>query len=75
MDSAILAQEALKLPVWERAEIIDTLWRSLDPVEQATVDQAWLKESHDRLAAYRTGELKALDSEATLHAIERELGK
>jgi putative addiction module component (TIGR02574 family) len=75
MDSAILAQEALKLPVWERAEIIDTLWRSLDPAEQAAVDQAWLKESHDRLAAYRTGELKALDGEVTLHAIERELGK
>jgi len=75
MDSAILAQEALKLPVWERAEIIDTLWRSLDPAEQASVDQAWLQESHDRLTAYRTGELKALDGEATLRAIEHELGK
>lgn len=71
----MLAQEALKLPASERAEIIDALWRSLDPVEQASVDQAWLKETHDRLAAYHTGELKALNGEATLRSIESELGK
>ena len=33
MDCAILASEALKLPAWERAQIIDALWRSLDPAE------------------------------------------
>jgi putative addiction module component (TIGR02574 family) len=70
MDSVILANEALKLPAWERAQIIDVLWRSLDPAEQASLDQAWLSESHDRLQAYREGKLKALDGEATLQAIE-----
>ena len=71
----MLAQEALKLPPSERAEIIDALWRSLDPAEQNSVDQAWLKESRDRLAAYRAGELGALDGEATLGSIQSELGK
>jgi hypothetical protein len=47
----LLANEALKLSAWERAQIIDALWRSPDPVEQASIDQAWLAESHGRLCA------------------------
>jgi len=70
MDSVILANEALKLPPVERAQIIDALWSSLDPAEQASIDQAWLVESRDRLRAYREGKLKALDGEESLREIE-----
>ena len=70
MDSVILANEALKLPAWERAQIIDLLWRSLDPAEQASLDPACLEESRDRLQAYREGKLKALEGEETLREIE-----
>ena len=73
MDSVLLANEALKLPAWERAQIIDALWRSLDPAEQASIDQAWLVESRDRLHAYREGKLKALDGEQVLREIETDL--
>ena len=73
MDSVLLTNEALKLPARERAQIIDTLWRSLDPAEQASIDQAWLAESRDRLEAYHRGELKALDGEQTLRDIESDL--
>jgi putative addiction module component (TIGR02574 family) len=59
MDSAILANEALKLPPLERAQIIDALWNSLDPAKRDAIDQAWLLESQDRLAAFRAGQLKA----------------
>lgn len=75
MDSAILTQEALRLSAWERAQVIDALWQSLDPAGQASLDQAWLAESHDRLQAHRAGEIKALDGEATLNAIETQLRK
>jgi putative addiction module component (TIGR02574 family) len=75
MDSVILAQEALKLPAWERAQIIDTLWRSLDPAEQASIDRAWLAECRDRLEAHRAGKLGTVDGEETLRAIEDELRK
>ncbi len=75
MDRAIPAQEALKLPAWQRVEIIDALWRSLVPAEQASVDQAWLEESHERLAAYHPGELPALHGETTLRPIEGRLGQ
>jgi putative addiction module component (TIGR02574 family) len=70
MDSVLLANEALKLPAWERAQIIDTLWRSLDPAEQASIDQAWLVESRDRLQAYREGQLKTIEGEEALREIE-----
>jgi putative addiction module component (TIGR02574 family) len=73
MDSAIIANEALKLPPLERAQIIDALWRSLDPAEQDVVDQAWLLESRNRLAAFRAGQLAAIDGEEALRAMEDEL--
>ena len=75
MDSAILAKEALQLTPFERAQIIDALWQSLDPAEQESVDRAWLAESRDRLKAFRAGELKAVDGEETLRSITSGLGK
>ena len=75
MDSVILANEALKLPPSERAQIIDALWRSLDTAEQASIDQAWLRESHDRLEAHRAGRLEAVDGEQALREIEAGLRK
>jgi putative addiction module component (TIGR02574 family) len=74
VDSVILVNEALKLSAWERAQIIDSLWRSLDPGEQRSVDEGWLEESRDRLQAYREGKLKALDGEKALLEIEASLG-
>jgi putative addiction module component (TIGR02574 family) len=75
MDSAILAKEALQLTPFEKAQIIDALWQSLDPAEQKSIDRAWLAESQDRLKAFRAGELKALDGEETIRSIADELGK
>jgi putative addiction module component (TIGR02574 family) len=73
MSGIALEKEALKLSAEEKAHMIDALWRSLDPAEQATIDRAWLAESRDRLEAFRRGELKALDGDATLKSIESEL--
>jgi putative addiction module component (TIGR02574 family) len=75
MDSVILAKEALKLPAWERAQIIDALWRSLDPAEQTAIDQSWLMECRERIEAYRQGQLKPLDGEQALNEIESALRK
>jgi putative addiction module component (TIGR02574 family) len=75
MESAILAKEALQLTPFEKAQIIDALWQSLDPAEQNSIDQAWLAESQERLKAFRAGEVKALDGASTLQEIEAELGR
>ena len=66
----ILANEALKLPAWERAQIIDALWRSLDPAEQLSIDKAWLSEARERLQAYRDGKTNSVDGEQALREIE-----
>ena len=58
MSGTVLEQEALKLSAEEKARMIDALWRSLDPVEQETIDRAWLAESRDRLREFRAGEFK-----------------
>ena len=73
MSGIALEKEALKLSAEEKAHMIDALWRSLDPAEQAAIDRAWLAESRDRLEAFRKGELDALDGDATLKSIESEL--
>ena len=75
MSSIALEMEALKLSAEEKAHMIDTLWRSLDPAEQASIDSDWLAESHDRLKAFRTGAIKSLHGEAALRDLEAELGK
>ena len=75
MESAILAKEALQLTPFEKAQMIDALWQSLDPAEQKSIDHAWIVESHDRLKTFRAGEIKALDGEATIRSIETGLGK
>ena len=73
MSGTVLEEEALKLSAEEKARMIDALWRSLDPLEQETIDRAWLAESRDRLRAFRAGKLKALDGEAAIKSIEAEL--
>jgi putative addiction module component (TIGR02574 family) len=73
MDGTILAKEALKLPPLQRAQIIDALWQSFDPIEQGAIDRAWALESQDRLAAFHAGQLRATDGEEALRSIEGEL--
>ncbi|MBN8714351.1 MAG: addiction module protein [Xanthomonadales bacterium] len=55
-------QEALRLPPGERAALVEGLIGSLDQPDPA-MDALWLKEAEDRMAAYRAGELGAVDAE------------
>jgi len=66
---AVLDQ-ALKLPPNDRAALVENLILSLDKPDTALDDQ-WRKEAEDRLAAYRSGELAAVDAEKVF----AELGK
>lgn len=58
---SILAQ-ALKLPANDRAALVENLILSLDKPD-TSLDAEWLKEAEDRLAAYRSGELAAVDAD------------
>jgi len=65
----ILAQ-ALRLPANDRAALVENLILSLDKPDPS-LDSQWLKEAEDRLAAYQSGELAAVDADEVF----RELGK
>lgn len=49
----------------ERAELVVGILQSLDATDP-NLDQLWAEEAKDRLAAYRRGELEALDFDETL---------
>jgi hypothetical protein len=65
-----LLRQALQLPSNERAALLDGLVMSLDRPD-SSLDALWIKEATDRLAAYRSGELGAVDAEAVFAELER----
>jgi putative addiction module component (TIGR02574 family) len=73
MDNILLREAALKLSPFERAQLIDALWQSLDSAHQTEVDQAWLEESRDRLSAYQRGEIEAVDGKSILSELKGKL--
>ncbi len=66
----IVLDQALRLSPNDRAALVESLISSLDRPDP-TLDDEWLKEAEDRLAAYHSGELAAVDAEQVF----AELGK
>ena len=65
-----LLRQALKLPANDRAALIDGLIVSLDKPDPA-VDALWLKEAESRMAAYRSGEIDAVDTDQVFDELGR----
>jgi putative addiction module component (TIGR02574 family) len=63
-------RQALELPANDRAALIEVLIVSLDKPDP-TVDALWLKEAEDRMAAYRSGELDAVEAEQVFAELGR----
>ena len=57
-----LLWQAINLPATDRAALIDGLIISLDKPDPE-LDALWLKEAEDRMLAYRSGVLEAVDAE------------
>lgn len=57
-----ILNQALQLPSNDRAALVDQLIMSLDKPD-AALDERWLKEAEQRMAAYRAGQLDAVDAE------------
>lgn len=57
-----ILKQALALPIVERATLVENLLASLDRPD-AEVDALWAKEAEHRLAAFETGEMKAIPAE------------
>ena len=69
MDQVILEREAMRLPPKDRALLADALLGSLDDEAAREVEVAWTREAEARLAAYRRGELSAVDGPTVLREL------
>jgi putative addiction module component (TIGR02574 family) len=67
-----LLNEALELPVDERAKMAAALLERLHEAE-AGVEAAWATEIQRRVAAARAGELESTDWRTVLQRVEREV--
>lgn len=60
-----LGRQIVGLTPAEKIELVDSVLASLDQPDDR-LDQLWLREAEDRLAAYRQGEIKAVSVEDVL---------
>ncbi len=68
MNTKELIEQAIALPVEERALVVDSLLRSLNP-PQAEIDAQWATEAKRRLAELRSGKVDAVPGEAMFERV------
>ena len=57
-----ILQQAVQLSAVERAGLVDELFESLHKTD-STIDALWLREAESRIAAYRSGDLDAVEAQ------------
>ena len=67
-----LLDEALELPLDDRATVAAALLESLDDTE-SDVEAAWAAEIQNRVASARAGELESTDWRTVLARVEQEV--
>lgn len=68
MNTKKLIDEAVSLPVEERALVVDSLLRSLNQPESA-IDEKWVAVAKRRLAEMRSGAVKAVPGQEVFERI------
>lgn len=69
-----LIDEASALPVDERARVVESLLRSLNPTD-ITIDEKWADVASTRLTQLESGEVEAVPGEEVFRKIRSRLGK
>ena len=64
---------ALKLPLKERATLVERLISSLDSPEEPEIDRQWVEEAERRYKAYRKGSIRARTATAVLRDVRAAL--
>ncbi len=62
-------EEALLLPLEDRAELVEQLLQSLNIPTQEEIDRLWIEEAEKRVREYEEGKIKSLDGEQVLREI------
>ena len=68
MEIKKIIEEAISLPVEERALIADSILRSLNPVE-SEIDKKWIKIAKDRLNDLKSGKIKSVPGDEVFNKI------
>ena len=70
-----ILQEALNLPLQDRAEVSERLLATFQEAPDPELDKLWAQEAEDRLAAYDRGELGGAPAEEVFARIDQQRGK
>jgi len=62
-------EEALLLPIEDRAELVEQLLQSLNIPTQKEIDQLWAEEAEKRVKEYEEGKIEALNGEKVIREI------
>ncbi|MBS3805845.1 MAG: addiction module protein [Oleiphilaceae bacterium] len=69
-----LIDEASALPVDERALVVESLLKSLNPTETG-IDEKWAEVAENRLAELESGQVSAVSGEEVFRKIRSRLNK
>ncbi|MCF8130190.1 MAG: addiction module protein [Deltaproteobacteria bacterium] len=72
MESVLIEKEAMKLPLVERALLVDRLLQTLDDEKNSSI-MAWAEVTEKRLEKFRAGEMEAFDGQAVIESLRKEL--
>ncbi len=68
MKTKELIAEAISLPIEERAIVVDSILKSLNPT-QSNIDRKWIIIAKKRLSELRSGEVQAIPGEEVFNKI------
>ena len=74
MNTKQLIDKVMSLPVEERALVVDTLLRSLNPTE-SEIDKKWAAVARRRLAELRAGSVEAVPGQEVFERIWKRFNK
>ena len=74
MNTQELINEAVMLPVEDRARLVDSLLRSLNSPE-AQIDEAWVSVASRRLAELRSGKVESVQGQEVFEKIHQRFEK
>ena len=74
MKASVLLDEAVSLPVEERAHLVDCLLQTLNPPD-ATHAAAWAAVAHRRLGELRSGKVAPITGETVFARIQQRYKK
>ena len=72
MNEKKLIEEAILMPVEKRAMIVDSLLKSLNPID-SNIDKEWINLAKKRLVEIRTGKVQVISGEKVFTDIWKNL--